>query len=134
MFERLADECIHDLRHIFGLDNRWGRLPYDILSTVTAESYDITDYSMHNRSYRYLQQPAPADAAAADAAAENHLAGAAAAAGAAAGAVTFPFGFGLSLSSFSLEMATKPECARNPRDPVAASSCESDRLPRQARD
>jgi beta-D-xylosidase 4 len=70
-------------RHVFGLDNRWGRLPYDILSSTTAQSYDLTDYSMHNRSYRYLPPTSEA--------------------------VTYPFGWGLSLSSFTLEMAIKPD-------------------------
>jgi hypothetical protein len=70
-------------RHIFGIDNRWGRLPYDILTTATAESYDITDYSMHNRSYRYLPQSTAT--------------------------VSWPFGYGLSLTNFSLALAATPE-------------------------
>ena len=80
-------------RHVFGLDNRWGRLPYDILTTATAESYEIADYSMHNRSYKYLPQSTTE--------AEAEV------------GVSWPFGYGLSLTNFSLSLATKPELKNN---------------------
>ena len=47
-------------RAVFGLENRWGRLPYSVLTTAAAWSYPLADptYSMHNRTYRYLDEGA----------------------------------------------------------------------------
>ena len=62
-------------RHIFGLDNRWGRLPYSIMSAAFAARTPMADMRMRGRTYRYA---APAD-------------------------ILFEFGFGLSYTAFALE-------------------------------
>lgn len=68
---------------MFGLDNRFGKLPYDIMSTATAASYSIVDYSMHNRTCRCL--PCSPEA------------------------ISFRFGYGLSFTSFSMTMKSVEE-------------------------
>ena len=73
-------------RAIFGIENRWGRLPYSILRTAAAESFKLADanYSMANRTYRY----APA------------------------GSARFDFGHGLSYTDFSIDFMASTGLAR----------------------
>lgn len=71
-------------RAIFGIDNRWGRLPYSILKASVASSFDLADatYSMANRTYRYAPP----------------------------GSALFEFGHGLSYTSFSIEWMSTTGC------------------------
>mmetsp|Transcript_53597 Transcript_53597/g.116472 ORF Transcript_53597/g.116472 Transcript_53597/m.116472 type:complete len:312 (+) Transcript_53597:358-1293(+) len=61
-------------RHLLGVDNRWGRLPYSIMTSNFGEAYALADYRMSFRTYRYAQPMF----------------------------ISFPFGFGLSYTQFSL--------------------------------
>jgi beta-glucosidase-like glycosyl hydrolase len=59
---------------LFGLENRWGKLPYTLYPYRVMQSFDMVDHSMTNppgRTYRYFT-----------------------------GEPVFPFGFGLSYSKF----------------------------------
>jgi beta-glucosidase len=62
---------------LFGLENRWGKLPYTLYPHSTMQAFDMKDHSMTNppgRTYRYYT-----------------------------GDVIYPFGFGLSLSQFAMD-------------------------------
>jgi beta-glucosidase len=62
---------------LFGLENRWGKLPYTIYPYHVMQGFDMKDHSMTTppgRTYRYFT-----------------------------GDAIFPFGFGLSLTTFSID-------------------------------
>ena len=61
---------------LFGLENRWGKLPYTIYPYEVMQAFDMKDHSMSTppgRTYRYFT-----------------------------GEAVFPFGYGLSLTSFEM--------------------------------
>jgi beta-glucosidase-like glycosyl hydrolase len=61
---------------LFGMSNRWGKLPYTIYSYDAMQSFDMADYSMSKapgRTHRYFT-----------------------------GQTLFPFGYGLSYSTFAI--------------------------------
>ena len=64
-------------RLLFGAENRWGRLPFSIMTEAFGRDVDMADMSMARRTYRYADPSY----------------------------VLFPFGAGLSLTSFDVSFA-----------------------------